>query len=272
MAQGLALDFDHPENGYIVSSLGVAELGLNLGLETPATIGLRRLATGHPALARDLFGRAMGAGTTLPMILTFNAERTFVEVTGADADGYGKMTVSRLEPDRSIPLLRYQTGQVARLLDRDHVAAAIRRHGLQPPDLPAALLALPRRSGETLPDRALAGNYQDALLANREAARHLTGAVRLTFTGNRCTLHVQLVQGHAPDDALERAILRQLAPEIQPARLVLWPYAAFPGGVGLDNERQLSHDVRGEPDAARAAALHGDEVRRPPLPSPSDRH
>ena len=35
-----------------------------------------------------------------------------------------------LDPDRSVPLLRYQTGDVARLLDRDHVAATLRRHGV----------------------------------------------------------------------------------------------------------------------------------------------
>jgi phenylacetate-CoA ligase len=268
MAKGLALDLDHPENGYIVSSLGVAELGLNLGFETPATSRLRRLAAAHPALACDLFGRATGTVTAVPAILTFNPGRTFVEIASPDADGYGKMTVSRY-PDRSIPLLRHQTSEVARLLDRDDVTATVRRHGLQSPDLPVALLALPRRSGEALPDRALAGIYTAALRANHEVARHLTGAVRLTFTGNRCTMHVQLAQGHAPEDALERAILRELAPEIRPAQLVLWPYAAFPCGIGLDHERRA---MSGDPDAGRPAGLSGDQVTGSSFPFPSDRH
>lgn len=260
MAQGLALDLDHPEHGYIMSSLGVAELGLNLAFETPATIALRRLAAAHPAFARELFGRAIGSGPSLPMIFTFNPERTFIEVVEPDADGYGKMTVSMLDPARSIPLLRYQTGDVARLLDRDQVTALARRHGLHERELPTALLALQGRNREASANRAHVGVYKGALLANHEVARHLTGAVRLTFVGNRCTMHVQLVRGQVPDSALEQAILQEIAADLRPARLVLWPYAAFPDGMGLD-ERKFSYYAPGERDAERS-----------PVPSASDGH
>ena len=44
--------------------MGVAELGLNLGFETPATIALRRLAVVHPAFARDLLGRDISSGAS----------------------------------------------------------------------------------------------------------------------------------------------------------------------------------------------------------------
>jgi phenylacetate-CoA ligase len=272
MAQGLALDLDHPENGFIMSSLGVAELGLNLAFETPATIALRRLAAANPEFARDLFGRDVGSGMSLPMIFTFNPERTFIEVADRDGDGYGKMTVSTLNPDRSLPLLRYQTGDVARLLDRDTVAATARRHGLQLRDLPVALLALQGRDRETLPNRVPVGVYKDALSANRELARYITGAVRLTFAGNRCTMHVQLVRGQAPEPAIEQDILQELPADIRPARLVLWPYAAFPYGMGLDYERKFSYYVPGERDADLGAALRRDEVSRSPVPPPSDGH
>jgi phenylacetate-CoA ligase len=272
MAQGLALDLDHPENGFIMSSLGVAELGLNLAFETVATIAVRRLAAAHPAFARDLFGHATGAGMAVPMIFTFNPERTFIEVVDPAEDGFGKMTVSMLDPDRSIPLLRYQTGDMARLLDRDQVAATAGRHGLQTRDLPATLLALQGRDREALPNRAHVGVYKDALYANHEVARHLTGAVRLTFTGNRCTMHVQLVRGQAPEAVLEQALLGEIPVDIRPARVVLWPYDAFPYGMGLDYERKFSYYVPGEPDADPGAALRKDEGPGAPVPSSSDGH
>jgi phenylacetate-CoA ligase len=249
VSQCLGLDVDHPEDGYIMSSLGVAELGLNLGFETAPTIALRRLAVANSAFARDLLGRDTGSGQSLPMIFTFNPQRTFIEVVEPDDDGYGKMTVSMLDPDRSVPLLRYQTGDVARLLDGDHVAAASRRHGVQSGDVPVALLALLGRDREALPNGSQVGYYKDALYANHELARRLTGALRLMFSGSRCTMHVQLVRGQAPEPSIEQGILREMAGDVRPARLVLWPYADFPFGMCLDYERKFSHYVPGEMDS-----------------------
>ena len=42
LAACLGLNVDRPDQGYIMSSFGVGELGLHLCYETPATIGLRR--------------------------------------------------------------------------------------------------------------------------------------------------------------------------------------------------------------------------------------
>ena len=55
------------------------------------------------------------------MIFSFNPLRTFIEVVDPDVDGYGRMTTSMLDPDATLPLLRYQTGDVVRLLDRAQV-------------------------------------------------------------------------------------------------------------------------------------------------------
>jgi phenylacetate-coenzyme A ligase PaaK-like adenylate-forming protein len=246
VAQCLGLDLERPADGYIMSSLGVAELGLHLGFETPATIALRRRAVGHAAFARDLLGRDSRTGLCLPVLFAFNPQRTFIEIIDPDVHGYGKMAVSMLDPDRSVPLLRYQTGDVARLLDRDHVDAMVRRHRVQVGEVPVALLALQGRDREALPNGSQVGFYKDALYANHQIARCLTGALRLIFAGRQCTMHVQLVKGQAPDAAMERALLREMAFDVRPARLVLWPYAAFPFGMGLDYERKFSHFVPGE--------------------------
>jgi phenylacetate-CoA ligase len=248
VAECLGLDLDQPAEGYIMSSLGVAELGLNLGFETPATIALRRRAVVDPAFAADLLGGDMGPGLCVPMIFRFNPLRTFIEVLEPDHQGYGKMTISMLDPDRPVPLLRYQTGDVGRLLDGAQVAATVRRHGVNVRDVPAALLVLQGRDKESLPNGARVGFYKDALYLNRRLARHLTGALRLIFSGSRCTMHVQLVRGQAPDVTVEQGILREIPAGVRPARLVLWPYAGFPFGMGLDYERKFSYYVPGELD------------------------
>jgi phenylacetate-CoA ligase len=249
LAECLGIDIERPEEGYILSSLGVAELGLNLAFETPATIALRRRAGVDPAFAHDLLGRDTGRGISLPMIFTFNPLRTFIEIPEPDLQGYGNLTVSMLDPDRPVPLLRYQTGDVARLLDDAEVAAAVRRHGVQVREVPVALLAFQGRATEALPNGAQVGVYKDALYANRQVARHCTGALRLIFSGRECTMHVQLVRGQTPGAALEQGLLQEVAPDVRPARLRLWPYADFPFGMGLDYERKFSYYVPGERDA-----------------------
>jgi len=230
----------------ILSSFGVAELGLHLCYETAGTLAVARAAAGNPALAGDLFGTTPGEWP--PMVLTYDSQRTFIEILDPDPRGYGRLTISMLDPSRQLPLLRYQTGDVARLLDRDRVTASLRAHDVGAGELPTALLALRGRTREALPNGGQVGEYKDALYANADLARCLTGAMRLIFSGERLTMHVQLTRGQKPTPAFERRLLDELAADVRPSRLVLWPYAKFPFGMGLDYERKFSYYVPGEPD------------------------
>lgn len=251
LAARLGLDVDRPAGGYIMSSFGVGELGLHLCHETPATIALRRAAFLNPEFARDLLGTGP-VGSALPMIFTFGVWRTFIEVIDPDTAGYGDMTVSMLDPEMPVPLLRYQTGDVARLLDVGKVEAIAHRHGVVlPADLPSALLALRGRDKETLPNGSHVGVYKDALYEDHALAKEITGAFRLIFAGQRCTMHVQVKRSgsRGPSDP---AILRALPAAVRPERLVFWPYARFPFGMSLDYERKFSYYIPGEswtPDA-----------------------
>jgi phenylacetate-CoA ligase len=231
------------EGQWIMASLGVAELGLNLCFETPATIALRRAASADPGFARDLFG-IDPSRMVLPMLYSFHPQRIFVESVAPDADGYGQMTVSMLDTGLTVPLLRYQTGDAIRLPRPGEVAEAARRHGIPlPAGLPHALLALKGREKESLPNRSHVGVYKDALYADGEAAAHLTGAFRLVFSGDRCDLHVQLNGPAMPDAPLGQAIRRAIPAPVRPEKLVLWPYGEFPFGMGLDYERKFTYYV-----------------------------
>jgi phenylacetate-CoA ligase len=230
----------------ILSSFGVAELGLHLCYETPGTLAVARAAAGHAAFAGDLFDVAPGAWP--PMVLSFDPRRTFVEIVDPDAHGYGRLTVSMLEPDRHVPMLRYQTGDVARVLNRDQVAECMHRHGVAAGELPASLLALRGRVKEALPNGQQVGLYKDALYANPELARRFTGATRLIFADGRCTMHVQLVRGQKPAPVFERGLMAELPALARPSRVIVWPYAQFPFGMGLDYERKFSYYLPGEPD------------------------
>jgi phenylacetate-CoA ligase len=257
LAACLGLDAAGSDGGYIMSSFGVGELGLHLCYETRSTLALRRAALDHPAFADDLLGARRDEGSLLPMIFTFNPARTFIEVLEPDARGYGLLTISMLDPERTVPLLRYQTGDIARLLDREEIADAVRRHDVVLPGLlPAALVALKGRQNESLPNGSHAGLYKDALYADRNIARRITGAFRVIFSAGRCTLHVQLARSEVAPASLEQTLAALLPPALRPVRVVLWEYRQFPFGMGVDYERKFTYYVAGEtsPETDGAAA------------------
>ncbi|MEO6561567.1 MAG: hypothetical protein ABIN99_00760 [Nitrosospira sp.] len=245
LAKCLNLNTDQQEDGNIISSFGVGELGLHLCYETPATIALRRAALKNRALARDL--GCGGDGMEPPMIFTFNPLRAFIEIVNANQAGYGEMTLSTLNSEVLLPLLRYQTGDIACLLDPDAVGEVIRRHELIiPGDLPRSLLALRGRDKEALPNGSHVGFYKDILYADHWIAKHLTGACRLIFFGTEFTMHVQLARPHAPHSSLDQGISQAIPAAIRPLRVVLWSYESYPFGMGLDYERKFSYYVPGE--------------------------
>lgn len=241
---GLAAD---RRAGHVLSSFGVGELGLHLCFETPATVALARAARLTPALAQDLLGGdgPGDPGAWQPAMLAFNPGRTFIEVVEPDAHGYGRLAISMLDPARQVPLLRYQTGDVARLLDPAGVEAVLRRYGVRVDGVPPALLALRGREREALPNGSHVGAYKDALYAQPELARQVSGATRLMFAGGRFTMHVQLVRGARPTTALEQGLLGGIPGPLRPSHLELWEYAQFPFGMGLDYERKFTHYLAG---------------------------
>jgi len=251
LAACFGLNLDQSDGGYIMSSFGVGELGLHLLFETRATIALRRALCTTPAFARELIGIGSDEGYPVPMIFSFNPSRTFIEVVDPDRDGYGRMTTSMLDPDRSVPLLRYQTGDIVRLLDREQVTTLAGRHGVGvAADLPKALIALRGRDREALPNGSHVAFYKDALYADHRIARFLTGAFRVTFSEARCTMHVQLAPSATPTpDFVEPGILQAIPTHVRPESLRLWAYAQFPFGMSLDYERKFSHYVAASPVA-----------------------
>jgi len=239
----LGLDVERPDSGYVMSSFGVGELGLHLLFETPATIAVRRAVAEDAALARDL-DLCDGARFPVPMLFAYHPSRTFLEVVDPNPQGYGRLTVSMLDPSLPIPLLRYQPGDIARLVPAEAVARALRAHGRPvPANLPPAMVALEGRERERLPDGSHVAVYKDALYADHTLARQVTGAFRLILSESGCTMHVQRRSALDDDDALAGRLLAAMPPSMRPADLIVWPYASFPFGMGLDYERKFKYYV-----------------------------
>jgi phenylacetate-CoA ligase len=227
-------------DGVIRSSFGIGELGLHLFYETPTTIALRRHAVTDPAFATELWGAVM-LTSPAPILFAFDDTRTFIEVDHPDAAGFGELTVTMLDPQLPVPLLRYQPGDVVALLDDREVSAAARRHGLELTDVPRHLVALRGRRDEFVPNGCHVGVYREALFANLEVASVLTGAMRVEAETDAITLHVQMMSGCSRSPTMAASIANAVAPEHRPVHVRLWPYEKFPFGMRLDYERKFRY-------------------------------
>ena len=146
LATSLKLEQGRPGRGYIMSSCGAAELGLHLCFETPSTIALRQVAFQNPEFAQDLFQIDENTAA-LPILMTFDPLRIFIEIIQPSSTGYGRMAFSMLNTKLQVPLLRYETGDIASFISRAHALTIGHRHGISlPEDLPQMLIALRGRS------------------------------------------------------------------------------------------------------------------------------
>lgn len=238
LAAQMGIDLDDPAGGFIASSMGVGELGLNLFFETRETMALRRLARKDPELFQALFG-AEPARAALPMIFAYNPLRIFVEILDADAGGYGRLALSTTDLRSPLPLLRYQTGDVARRLDSAEVTRACARHGQAWHDatqLP--LVAVSGREKDRLPNGLHLLHYKEAIYQDPRLARQISGAFRLEFSGPGLSVHVQLRRAAVVDASFAERFGAQLP---QPAALRLWAFEDFPYGMNLDYERKFAY-------------------------------
>jgi phenylacetate-CoA ligase len=250
VAGRLGLDVEQPEHGYIMSSFGVGELGLHLCFETPASIAVRRAAAHDARLARELFGEF----TVLPMVLAYSPQRTLMEAVEPDRSGYGRLTISMLDTGLPVPLLRYQTGDVVRLLDSQRVATVLRDYGISlPGPLPAAILALAGREKERIPNGSHVGVYKDALYSDPQVADRLTGAFRVApLESGSVVVHVQLVRGAQSDREFGARLRAALRMTPDSGDVIVSSYEAFPYGMGLDYERKFAYYIPAEPATVAA--------------------
>lgn len=226
--------------GLVGSSMGLGELGLNLFFETRETVRLRQLAYRDPDWLRSAIGR--WPGQTPPLLFVYDPLRLFAEVIDPDASGFGALTLSTLDPSPRLPLIRYRTGDRARMVDNARVADALKRIGradLKTPALP--MIALAGREKDLLPDGRTLLDIKDALYRDPVLADHVSGVFRIRFDGQQSHLDVQMRQGWSGDGTLFADRIRACLPSPRPNEVDgvrIWRHAEFPYGQAPDYERK----------------------------------
>jgi phenylacetate-CoA ligase len=240
LAASLGVDLDASDAGLIGSSLGVAELGLNLFHETRETVSLRRACARDPSVLEHLLGPSDPLAP-VPTFLAYNPLRSFVEIASPDRHGRGELLVTVLDASAPIPLIRYRTGDRVQAVDAARIAAVLdtttSRIGSVLP-----VIALHGRAKDRLPSGWHVDNFKDCLYRRRDIARQLTGAFRVSQ--RRETLHcdVQLASDSKANPVEVASALQADLPcrggEAAPS-VECFGFGTFPYGQTLDYERKF---------------------------------
>ena len=233
----LGSDVFRPESGIIGSSMGIAEVGLNLFFEFPELIMLRRMLHETPQIRKAIFP---DSAACLPMLFTYDPERIFIEITAKS-----ELVITTLDANRTLPLIRYRTGDLAQIINPDELVPLIPH--LQ--EKAGALSQLPLiavagrgeaiRSGAApvFPEEVKEGIYHDPELAAKTTANF-----RLRSGPERGILRIQLSPG-VPDEPelsprFAEAVSNYVAP---PLEVKCQTYEAFGAGMTLDYERKFTY-------------------------------
>jgi len=109
----------------VISSYGASDLEINIGVETPLTIALRRLCLTNRDLCERLFGRQ-----TPPMIFQYNALDYIIETQD---NGELLFTIGRQAS--AAPKIRYNLKDFGGVMPHSELGARLREQGLKIEDL-----------------------------------------------------------------------------------------------------------------------------------------
>jgi phenylacetate-CoA ligase len=194
----------------LVISLGISEIGLSMGQETEVCRKLRQLAHQNEAFGLDLFGDL----PYLPSLVQWSSADYYLE-TPVGERGLAELVVTTLDPDRQIPLIRYKSGDLARIIDPREINAALKRHALNGSVLEAAppILAFWGRgrairiqAQDIYPEQIKELIYRDA-----DIAGSLTGCFRLSAHAGQLIVEFQLKRFAQGSSALKQRLERLIA-------------------------------------------------------------
>jgi phenylacetate-CoA ligase len=236
----LGHDIRRPEKGMVFSSMGVAELGLNLFFEVPpvAPLILLRYSLHDDALFRHA---VLGPAKWVPSLFTYDPRRILVEF-----DAMGRMILTTLDPHVRVPLIRYATGDQGSVLRlASHLRPRIEAKGLPWESLESLpLVAIRGRGGHAnagdapvFPEAVKEGLYHDSALAELTTANF-----RLVSGAAAAVIRVQLAPGVRQNPKLEDAFRDAISNYVD-ARftVVCEAYETFGSGMALDYERKFQY-------------------------------
>ena len=236
----LGIDSREGNGGLIVSSMGVAEVGLNLFAEVPpkgALIALRRLLHEN----RPFRHRVLGPVDWVPCFFTYDPRRIYVEF-----DTSGRLLLTTLDPRTRVPLLRYATGDRGSFFqiptELQMSTAAVHLPWMELESIPIVMI---HGRGE----HALAGQVavfpeavKEGIYHEPELAALTTANFRILAGPDKARVRIQLSPGVEPTPDIEKRFAETIAAYTGPHIAVTCErYEGFVSGMSLDYERKFAY-------------------------------
>ena len=242
IAHELGMNPDREPHRLVGSTFGVGELGLNLLFETRETVRIRRAARNVPALFALLTG-GLGPGA-MPTVFCYSPHRLCAEVIDPDEHGFGELCLTLLSRQAVIPLPRFATGDVARLLGPAELALAAGLAGVAKPWLPVVLVS--GRRGDRCGIGPTVEDVKELIYADSFDANLLSGAFRIELDTQG--MGAIVVQAAAASTAAAGACQARLAFRAAKlrweARIVVVAPEDFFGRPLLDYERKFPYRAK----------------------------
>ena len=240
IAARMGIDLDRDPQRMIGSSFGVGELGLNLLFESRETIRMRRAMRHIPELAQLLGGTHGGASA--PSVFCYNPMRSYIEVLDPDAEGFGELCITMLDRNSVIPLPRYSTGDVGKLVSAADAARAAELAGTSLPWLPVACVK--GRIKDRPKGMPSVEAVKELIYSDHGVADQLSGAFRIE-QDEAGAVSVTL-QAHSDAAANDGELLQSLQALLNkdpamPLSVELLAPLAFPWRPLLDHERKFAY-------------------------------
>lgn len=229
VAESLRADLCHllciagPADGGVVCSMGAAELGLHMLFETPELIGARMGLAAEPALRVALLGEDPSYA---PGLFAFDPRRFHLEER-LHPDGTHSLVATSLEPV-ALPLIRYDLGDLVRLVDAAALAAASGIEAIAPLGTVVVLLGRPLEA-QAGAWSLRAEQVKERLFADPGLARALSGRFYLEALERGPVLHLQLRGLPSPEPGALEALRAWLAGRTsQGARVLVYEAGDYP--------------------------------------------
>jgi phenylacetate-CoA ligase len=235
-------DFSDRHGKVVMSSMGVAELDLNIFHETYDTVLIRRLAHRDAAVRKALFG---DDARFCPMFFIYYPHRCYVEEYSTNQER-PEIVMSILSEEMKIPLMRYRTGDYGNIHAYGAVVAALEATGHRfEPDLKLPFVSVYGRGKfiETPHGRLYPEAVKEAIYAVPALAACVTGNFRMTaYREAGAAVHFQLKRDSVLPKGAEADFQTALSlyTDVQ-AVLRFGAYAEFPYAMEVDYERKFRY-------------------------------
>lgn len=239
----LETDWGSTKRGFIGTTMGIAELDLNLFHESIHTILIRRAAQEDKDLRHALFGEGL---EVCPILFHYYPHRIFLEAIGAKG-GKQELVFSMLSKSLLIPLMRYNSRDTGMIFSYEDLKQILERWGHRNlcPELKLPVVAVGGRKGRCVTVNGISISPEEikqGLYSDFSVAAATTGYFKLCKDLNKILIEIQLREKINKTSELESSFKKAIGRYVKTDfEIRLYPYKQFPYGIGVDYERKFKH-------------------------------